>query len=179
MSARRFLLLALLVLVAGALVVLVEAPRRRTGEETVRGSRLVRLAADSVNRVVVTIGDRHAAAERVAGRWTADGHAVSDALGDALGNLVETLTGLRAVDRFRPRDAASFGFEPKPRGTVELGGPHGTTRILLGELNGARSAVYARRDGDPHVWLVGLYLISAMERVIYFSSADAAPPPGP
>ena len=179
MSARRLVLLAVLVLVAGALVVRVEAPARRSGQETVSGPRLVRLAPDSVDRVVVTIGDRHAAAERVAGQWTAGGRAVSDALGDAIRNLVDTLAGLRAVDRFRPRDTASFGFEPTPRASVELGGPRGTTRIFIGELNGARSAVYARRDGDPHVWLVGLYLISAMERVIYFASADAPPPPGP
>jgi hypothetical protein len=145
----------------------------------VSGPRVVRLSPESVDRVVVTIGARRAAVERVNGRWTADGRAVSDALGDAIRNLVDTLTALRAVDRFRPRDTASFGFEPTPRATVEVGGPRGTARLQLGELNGARSAVYARRDGDPHVWLVGLYLISAMERVIYFAGADAAPPPGP
>ena len=178
MSARRLVLLALLVVVAGALVVLVEAPVRRSGQETVSGPRLVQLAPESVDRVVVTIGERRAAVERVAGHWTVRGRAVSAALDDAIGNLVDTLTGLRAVDRFRPRDGASFGFEPTPRATLELGEPRRTTRILLGELNGARSVVYARRDGDLHVWLVGLYLISAMERVIYFADAEIGQPSG-
>jgi hypothetical protein len=174
MSARRLLLLAVLVVAAGALVLLIDAPARRTGEEAVSGPRLVRIAPGSVERVVVVIGEHHAVAERVAGRWTAGGRPASAPFGEALDDFLRTLTSLRAVDRFRPRDGASFGFEPSPRAIIELGAPRETIRIVLGELNGARSAVYARRDGDTHVWLVGLYLISAMERVVYFAGVDAA-----
>lgn len=174
MSGRRVLLLAVLVLTAGALVLLVDAPVRRTGEESVSGPRLVRMAPASVERVALTIGEHHAAAQRVAGQWTVGGRPASAALGDALDDFVRTLSKLRAVDRFRPRDGATFGFEPVPRAVIEVAGTRKTVRILLGELNGARSAVYARRDGDPYVWLVGLYLVSAMERVLYFASTDAA-----
>ena len=174
MSARRLLVLAVLVVAAGALVLLVEAPTRPTGEESVSGPRLVRLAPASIDRVVVVIGAHRAAAERADGRWTIDGRPASAALGGALDDFLHTLTSLRAVDRFRPRDGATFGFEPSPRASIELGAAQETLRIVVGELNGARSAVYARRDGDPHVWLVGLYLISAMERVIYFADAEAA-----
>jgi hypothetical protein len=158
------------VLLAGALVVLVDPPPRPTGEEAVSGPRLVRMPMASVERVVIAIGERRAAAERSGGRWTAAGRPASAPLAAALDDLLATLATLRAVDRFRPRDGATFGFEP-PRASIELGAPDRTTHIVLGELNAARSAVYARRDGSPQVWLIGLYLVSALERVIYFASA--------
>ena len=176
MTVRRTLVLAGAVALAGTLVVLVKPPPRRTGEESVRGSRLVRMAAESVESVAITVGEHHAAARRVGGRWTVAGQPASPPLEDALADLLRTLATLRAVDRFRPRDGATFGFDP-PRATIELRSRRGTTRVVLGELNAARSAVYARREGAAHVWLVGLYLVSALERVIYFGSVE--PPPTP
>jgi len=168
---RRTFVVAGAVALAGTLVMLVQPPPRRTGEASVHGPRLVRLPAESVESVAITIGDHHVAARRVGGRWTVAGHVAGPPLEDALTDLLGTLTTLRAVDRFRPRDGAGFGFDP-PRATIELGARRGTTRIVLGELNAARSAVYARRESASRVWLVGLYLVSALERVIYFASLD-------
>jgi hypothetical protein len=171
MTVRRTFIVAGAVALAGMLVLLVKPPPPRTGEASVHGPRLVRMRAESVESVAITIGQHHAAARRVGGRWTVAGRAASPPLEDALTDLLRTLTTLRAVDRFRPRDGAAFGFDP-PRATIELGTRRGTTRIVLGELNAARSAVYARREGAAHVWLVGLYLVSALERVIYFASLE-------
>jgi len=174
MSARRLILFAGVVGLAGALVLLVDAPPRRSAEESVSGPRLFRMPAESVSRVLVTIGERRAAAERAADGWMIDGRQASPPLEDAFTDLVRTLTTLRAVDRFRPRDDADFGFEP-PRATIEVTGAQGLERVRLGQLNAARSAVYARREGTPQVWLVGLYLVSALERVVYFASLEASP----
>ncbi|HWP64373.1 MAG TPA: DUF4340 domain-containing protein [Candidatus Limnocylindria bacterium] len=176
MSARRLAILGVLVVAAAALVLLVEAPVRRTGEEAVSGPRLVRIPPDAVDGIELTIGEHRVAAERVDGGWTSGGRPASPALADALEDLLRTLTTLRAVDRFKPRDGASFGLEPVPRARIVLRSRRGPVRILLGELNGARSAVYARRDGTPHVWLVGLYLVSAMERVVYFAQGGTPSP---
>lgn len=174
MTMRRTVVFVGAVALAGALVLLVEAPPRRTGEESVRGPRLVRMSADSVEAVVIAVGGHRAAAERVGTRWTVAGQPASPPLEEALADLLRTLTTLRAVDRFRPRDGAGFGFDP-PRATIELRSRRRTTRVVLGELNAARSAVYARRDGAAHVWVVGLYVVSALERVIYFASIEPHP----
>jgi hypothetical protein len=178
MSARRLIALTGAVGLAGALVLLVEAPPRRTAEESVSGPRLVRMPADLIARVEVTIGERRAVADRVAERWMVDDAPASGPLAAALTDLVQTLTTLRAVDRFRPRDGASFGFDP-PRATIEVTAAQRHTRVVLGELNAARSAVYARREGAPQVWLVGLYLVSALERVVYFASLEPSPTEAP
>jgi len=166
--------MAVAVGLASALVVLIEAPPRRAGEEAVRGPRLFKMSAREISQVRVSIGERHAVASRVGDGWLLDGRPASPPLADALADLVRTLATLRAVDRFLPRDGASFGFEP-PRATIEVTSGARQTRVVLGELNAARSAVYARREGTPRVWLIGLYLVSALERVIYFASLE--PPP--
>jgi hypothetical protein len=174
MSVRRGLALGALGVVAALLVVLVQAPPRPTGEEAVTGPRLFKTSAAAVRRLVVTIGEHRVDAERVGGRWTVAGRPVGPPAASALADVVQTLVGLRAVDRFRPADGATFGLDP-PRASVELVSPQRRARVLLGDLNAARSAVYARREGAPQVMLIGLYVISALERVVYFTSIDAAP----
>jgi hypothetical protein len=172
---RRALAITAAVLGAGLLVLLIEAPRRPTRQEAVRGPRVARIVPAAVTRLAVAIGDRRVAAVRNAGdAWTVAGRPATPPLADALNDLVDTLAGLRAVDRFRPSDGATFGFEP-PRATIDVVAGGDETRLVLGELNAARSAVYARRPGRPHVLLVGLYLVSALERVLYFASLDAPP----
>jgi hypothetical protein len=174
MSARRLIALAVAVGVAGALVLLVEAPPRRVGEAAVRGPRLFKMSAAEMSRLWIRIGDHRVAAARGADGWSFDGRPASPRLADALADLVHTLATLRAVDRFLPRDGAGFGFEP-PRASIEVTSKSRQVRVVLAELNAARSAVYARREGAPQVWLVGLYLVSALERVVYFASLEASP----
>lgn len=155
-----------------ALTLVVKAPPRRGGEAAVRGPRVFKLAPADVVRVEAAIGERTVVAERVSGGWAVRGAPVDQAGRDAIDDLIATLVGLRAIDRFRPADGARFGLDP-PRAVVTLAGTRRRTRLDLGELNAARSAVYARREGSPHVMIVGLYLISALERVVHFT-ADAS-----
>jgi hypothetical protein len=171
-SVRRWAALGALSVLAGMLVVLVPAPRTPTGEEAVTGPRLFKISAEAVRQVIVTIGAQRVAAVRGARDWAIEGRPVSPATQDAITDLLRTLVVLRAVDRFRPEDAAAFGLDPA-HATIEVVSPHRRTRLLLGELNAARSAVYARRDDAPQVMLVGVYLLSALERLVYFASLEA------
>lgn len=167
MSVRRLVILGLFAAVAVALTLVVQAPPRRGGEAAVRGPRVFKIEAASVRRVEVTIGERAVAADRGPDGWTVGSARMDEAARRAIDDLVETLVRLRAIDRFRPSDDGRFGLDP-PRATVALASAARRTRLDLGELNAARSAVYARREGSPHVMIVGLYLVSALERVIHF-----------
>jgi hypothetical protein len=170
-SVRRLVILGLFVAAAVALTLLVEAPPRRAGEAAVRGPRVFKIAAASVSRVEVTIGEHAVAADRGRSGWVVGGVPADETAEGAIDDLVETLVRLRAIDRFRPNDGAHFGLDP-PRATVTLANARRRTRLDLGELNAARSAVYARRSGSPHVMIVGLYLVSALERVVHFATTD-------
>ena len=67
---------------------------------------------------------------------------------------------------FRPRDAATYGLE-RPGGIIVLTTTHRVRRLVVGGLNAAGSALYARREGDQRVLQIGIGLGSAVERVLY------------
>lgn len=163
---RRTLVLALLVLVGAALVRTVRPPARPTREETLRGPRVFRVVPSAVRAVEVTLGERGFVARRSDAGWTIDGRTALRPAAEALDDLVALLVGLRAVDVFRPRDAASYGLDP-PAGTIRVTSGRRTTTIALGSLNAAGSAIYARRAGDPRVMQVGTLLLSSVERVFF------------
>jgi hypothetical protein len=145
----------------------VRAPVRTTGPEAVRGRPVFHARRGAVRGLDVTVGDRRFTARRADEGWEIDGEGASAGTAEALTNLVETLVDLRAVDAFRPRDGGTYGLD-RPRGTIELVTIDGRrARLVLGGLNAAGSTVYARRDGDRRVLRVGIYLLSAVERVFY------------
>lgn len=168
---RRLLVLGAVLAAAAVLVAVVEAPRVRRGQDAVTGPRLFKMSGPDVTLVEIAIGPRRVRAERAGDGWSVGGAPASPQARDAVTDLVDTLVALRALDRFRPADGASFGLEP-PRATITLASARRRTEVRLGELNAARSAVYARRDDGPHVMLVGLYVVAALERVVYFASRD-------
>ena len=87
-------------------------------------------------------------------------------LGERFCDLVETVAGLRAVDSFRSRDSASYGLE-RPHAAIEVVTGRGVRRLVIGDLNAAGSAFYARRAGDPRVLQVGSGLLTGLERVFF------------
>jgi hypothetical protein len=123
-----------------------------------------------VRGVDVVLGERRFTARRAAGGWELDGEAASPHVAEALDDLVAALVALRAVDVFRSRDGGSYGLD-RPRATVVLHTRRGIRRVVLGELNAAGSALYARRIGDPRVLLVGTLLLTEIERVFYMRQA--------
>jgi hypothetical protein len=134
----------------------------------------VKIRPDAVQRLIFTHADRRLDARRDGSGWLVDGRPSGAALRDALDDLVAVLTSLRAVDRFRAPDDAPYGLDESP-GTLEVIGGGRHVRLVLGRLNAAGSAVYARRDGSPRVVLLGAYLLSALDRVFYHRNRERAP----
>lgn len=163
---RRTLALAALVLVGLVLVLVVRAPDRPTGLAALRGQRVVRIGRAAVERVELARGAETLRARRVAGGWEVDGRRASAGFVDALDDLIEALTRLRAIDVFRARDGAHFGLA-SPRGQIVVATAHRTVALDLGDFNDAGSALYVRRARDPRVLLVGTTVMSAVERVFY------------
>lgn len=163
---RRTLLLALLVAVGGIALVVVEAPYRPTSRELVRGPRLMKAPATSIREIAAVFGEQRFTATRVDGAWRIDGAAAPDGVAAALDDVVQTLVELRAIDAFRGDGLAQFGLET-PHGTVTIVSDDDTERLVLGDFNTSGSAIYARRDGDPRVFQIGVFLPSALERVFY------------
>jgi hypothetical protein len=154
------------VLGAAALVLTVEAPRRPTGLESVRGPRVLRVRPDRVRRVELAGGTRRLVAVRAAGGWALDGRPADGATAEALDALVETLANLRALDAFRPGDRKALGLDP-PAATLAVFTGDRERRLALGAPNAAGNALYAERAGHPRVFVVGTGMLSAIDRVFY------------
>lgn len=163
---RRTLLLALLVAAGAIALLVVEAPYRPTSRELVRGPRLMKAPASSIREISAVLGERRFTATRADGAWRIDGAAAPDGVAAALDDVVQTLVDLRAIDAFRGDGLAQFGLET-PHGAVTIVSADDTERLLLGDFNASGSAIYARRDGDPRVFQIGVFLPSALERVFY------------
>lgn len=148
------------------LVLLVEGPPRRSGPESVRGPRLLRLHAASVRGFEVEAGARRLVAVRTPGGWRLDGRPASPGAAEALDAFVDALARLRAVDAFRPRDRGALGLAP-PAATITIHTARHERQIKLGGTNASGSSVYAERQGHPRVFLVGTGLLSAIDRLFY------------
>ena len=166
MRVRRTVVLAGLVVLGATLVVLVRAPVRPRGQFAVRGHRVFGLGRGAVRGIEVALEGRRFSARRTAEGWEIDGRRASPGTAAALDDLVETVAGLRAVDSFRSRDTASYGLE-RPHAAIEVVTARGVRRLVIGDLNAAGSAFYARRAGDPRVLQVGSGLLTGLERVFF------------
>ncbi len=138
---------------------------RQSGPEAVRGVHVF-ASGPAVLSLEVAWEGRRLAARRAARGWEVDGEAAGEATAAALDDLVAALVDLRALDVFRPHDAAGYGLD-NPHGTVVLGRGARLDRLVIGGLNAAGSAYYARREGDARVLQVGTGLDSVLERVLY------------
>ncbi len=170
---RRTLLLAGLAALGVVLVLLVRAPVRRTGPESVRGHRVFGVSARAVRGIDAVVEDRRFSARRVAGGWEIDGRQAGRATSEALDDLLEALVHLRAVDVFRPHDTASYGLD-HPRATLELVTGRGVRRLVIGAANAGGSTFYARREGSPRIAQVGTLLLSDIERVFFTRDRTSA-----
>ena len=114
----------------------------------------------------VTLGERSFVARREQGGWTIDGKAADAHTAEALEDLVQMLTTLRAVDVFRHADPTQFGLD-RPSATITLLTTRGTRRLVVGGHNSSSTAVYARRDRDPRLLQIGVLVLSSLDRVFY------------
>jgi len=153
---------------------LVRAPVRPRGQLAVRGHRVFAVSRRAVRGIDAVLEGRRFSARRVAEGWELDGQPASAGTAEALDDLLAAVVGLRAVDSFRSRDAASFGLE-RPRATIEVITARGPRRLVIGETNAAASAFYARRSGDPRVLEVGAGLLTDLERVFFNRDGPRSP----
>jgi hypothetical protein len=163
---RRTLLLVLLVAAGAIGLVVVEAPYRPTSRELVRGPRLMKAPPSAIREITAVLGERRFTATRTDGGWRIDGNPATAGVADALDDVVQTLVDLRAIDAFRGDGLAQFGLET-PHGTVTIVSEDDTERLELGDFNAGGSAIYARRDGDPRIFQIGVFLASSLEKVFY------------
>jgi len=170
------LLLAALAALGGVLALVVRAPVQRTGFFAVRGHRVFGVPQRAVRGIDVEWWGRRFSARRVDPGWEIDGRRASPGTAEALAALVENVAPLRAVDVFRPQDGTSYGLEP-PRGTITVTTARSVRRLLVGDLNTAGTAFYARRGKDPRILQVGMLLLSEIERVFYQRDRPEPSPP--
>jgi hypothetical protein len=163
---RRTLALLALAALGLGLLVLVRAPARVPRPDRVHGARVLRVRRAAVRAIELSVRDRRLGARRTPGGWDVDGRPASAGLAAALDDLVASLAALRAVDAFRPRDRATYGLEPG-RGTIVVTTRTRVVRLVLGHMNAAGSAVYARRSGDPRVFQLGAGLLGTLDGVFY------------
>src|SRR5262245_65548864 len=126
----------------------VESPLRRSGPESVRGPRVLRIRAPAVERVELAGGTRRLVAVRGASGWQVDDRTASTGEAEALDALVETLAQLRALDAFRPGDMATLGLDP-PAATILVQTGHRDRLLRLGAPSASGGALYVERDGHP------------------------------
>jgi len=170
---RTFVLLGI-VACAGLAVLVVDPPPRQAPGDQVRGPRVVKLRSTDVQGLTLALRDGRMAIARRGEHWDVDGQPSGERLAESIDDLIALLTTMRAVDRFRAPDDAAYGLDA-PLGLIEVRGTLRETRLVLGALNHAGSAVYARRDGHPRVLLLGSHLLSAIDRVFYFRSRGRKP----
>jgi hypothetical protein len=166
MSVRRTLVLVALVAIGVAGVLLVHAPVVPVPREQVHGPRVVKVPAAAITAVEIALADGRARLVRTGTGWEVEGMPANEHLAAAVNDLVGLLVGLRAVDRFPDARDEPFGLDA-PIGRVTVETPRRRVELALGHFNTSRSAVYARRDGQPRVLLIGSYLLEAMDRVFY------------
>lgn len=163
---RRTLLLAALVVV-GVVLTIVVRPTVRVAPGTSRGTGVLGMPARSIRAIDVELGGRRFVARRAAAGWDVDGAGAAPRVAAALDDLAVALGALRPLDRFRAPSGAPFGLDP-PRGRIVVTTAHRRQQLILGALNTRGTAVYARRGRDPRVLQLGLGVVSAIERVLYF-----------
>ena len=162
---RRTLALVALAALGLVLVVVIRAPLAPEARRA-HGVRVVRVPKATVRSVELVIRDRRLVARHTAPGWEVDGAPADPPLAAALDDLLQNLVDLRAVDAFRPEDHGSYGLEPE-HGSIVLATDAGQIRLLLGDVNAAGSAVYARRSGDPRVFQIGTGFLTTLDRVFY------------
>jgi len=93
-----------------------------------------------------------------AGRWRVESPPGLNVSSDLVGAFVDTLTTIPPVEILPdvPDTLPAYGLEP-PLARVRLAaGGRALATVELGERNPTRTAVYARRRDDRHVYLLGL-----------------------
>lgn len=110
-----------------------------------------------------------------AGRWQVESPPGVTVSSDLVGAFIDTLTTVPPVEILpeAPDKLTAYGLEP-PLATVRLAaGAKALAVVELGQRNPTRTAVYARRPDDDHVYLLGLNAQYYLE-LLYEQAAGTA-----
>ena len=122
---------------------------------------LLRAGAEDVMAVTFRRPGAEVRAVRAGGRWRVVEPAGAEIAPDLVAAAVATLTAGQVSEwmvEAAGRDLTTFGLAT-PASEIEVtmrGEPERTVRVLLGARNPTKTALYAKRDDAPAVYLVGL-----------------------
>ena len=127
-------------------------------EPSAQENRLVPFRAEAVTRLSLDAHGTRLRCELRDGQWSIIEPAGAPVPADLIAAIVATLTELPPVDVVPPTAgarAAEFGLEEHSV-RLTLGTAREEVRLQLGARNPSQTALYARRDGEEEIVLVGL-----------------------
>lgn len=117
-------------------------------------------APEAITEIEIETAERLLRCRRTADEWEVVEPPNSRVPSDLIGALIGALAELQSVPVVRSGTTTSEEEEPfglhRPRTRITLGGSGSRLTIRLGERNPAQTAVYARREGQPEILLLGL-----------------------
>ena len=160
MSARHAILFSILIAILFPYYYFVDRPQLKTQTESAKSSQENLFSVKGVDSVVITRGD-----EKIRFEKTTDGKRfqlvepqgkfVPQDLMQALASLLINAKQVEIVST-NPSDLAEFGLD-KPKSELVLSGDGGgkPIDIFFGSENPTHTAIYARIEGVPKVFLLG------------------------
>jgi hypothetical protein len=173
---------AALAALALAFVLLERAPERTPAPDDPRRPErsLLGTEPERVRGLVLRRDGRTVEARRNGERWQVVAPPGAEVPPDLIAATVATLTAGQVAEVMNDgarADLTTFGLTA-PTSEIEVtidGDTPRRVRVLLGARNPTRTAIYAKRDDAPAVYLVGLN-VRYYEDLIFEAIATAAPP---
>lgn len=166
---RVTIILAVVAVGLLAYVYFVELARPAPSELERRSPELFKFDPADIRFLEVGAGDKQVRAERAeSGEWrlTSPGPAPADPVRlDSVGRQLGSLVASRVVEE-QPADLAAYGLD-RPVLTATVGLKDGRQeQLVFGQTNPAGLSRYARKGGDPRVYLVSNSLYEDLNRLV-------------
>lgn len=128
----------------------------------IKREKFLTVFRDDVTAIELTREGKDVRAEKREKRWIItrpDGAAIpSDLVASLVDNLTEHQDAEVVNEEPKPGDLAAFGLDrPRTEMVVELAGGK-KMKLAFGSQNPPRTAIYARSDAAPQIYLIGLNL---------------------
>ena len=119
---------------------------------------IVQAAAASIDSIRTETRGGALELRKEAGRWHVENPPGVSVSSDLVGAFIDTLTTIPPVEILpdAPDKLQAYGLEPPVSKVQFAAGDKALATIELGRRNPTRTAVYARRPDDKHIYLLGL-----------------------
>jgi hypothetical protein len=133
-----------------------------TKSTEIKRGKFLAVFRDEVTAIELTRDGKDVRAEKREKRWVItrpDGATIpSDLVATLVENLTEHQDAEVVNEEPKPGDLAAFGLDhPRTELLIELTGGK-KMKLAFGSQNPPRTAIYARSDGAPQIYLIGLNL---------------------